>query len=339
MLGSRRWRQWGRLALIAVILGIGVEPGEAMAQSNGASSASSTKAAAHFRAGTKAASAGLWEEARLAFAAAFEEKQHFQIAAHLGRAELKMGHYRDAAEHLSYFLREAKGIAEADLAQSREMLEKALAKVAAVTVRVNVEGAEVFVDGRSVGRSPLSGVIYVEPGRRTFEAKREGYAPGTSTAEMKAGTRTSVELSLGKMPGLASGSEPSGDSVMSARDASGKPVGGGGLPDKWVIIGGAASGALALTGLGLFIGWRVKSGDMDALQETSIENRDKFYDSRTQKNVLGVLWMSSLIASGAVGAATAGYWLYTSKDSSKVHVGASFRVDRDGLGAGMTACW
>jgi tetratricopeptide (TPR) repeat protein len=79
-----------------------------------------------------------WEEARDAYRAAWELRPHFAVAANLADVELRLGAYREAAEHLRFFL--------ANLPPEREVLradgEKRLAECRAhlATVRVAVAG-------------------------------------------------------------------------------------------------------------------------------------------------------------------------------------------------------
>ncbi|NUQ79497.1 MAG: PEGA domain-containing protein [Polyangiaceae bacterium] len=148
--------------------------------------------------GIEAAQTGDWPKARAAFAEAFSlEPRHYQIAANLGRAEFMMGKYRDAAEHLSFFLRTAPpSVTPQDKARVQEMLDKALTRVGSLTVSVNMAGADVLVSGEMVGQSPLEGPIFVEPGRVSIEARRQGYTPAKTTVEAAAGASHKVPLEM-----------------------------------------------------------------------------------------------------------------------------------------------
>jgi hypothetical protein len=106
--------------------------------------------------GMKAARAGQWEKARVALLEAFTRKPHCKIAATLGWAELMAGKPRDAAEHLSFFLREAQDVSAADRQKVEKMLAEAKATIGTVTVQVDAEGAEVLVDEQTVGTAPLA---------------------------------------------------------------------------------------------------------------------------------------------------------------------------------------
>lgn len=82
-------------------------------------------AADHYLAGIRALEAGRDAEAHAELLKAWELKRHWQIAANLGEVELRLGKYREATEHLEYFLREAEGVREDEIRRAEEMLREA----------------------------------------------------------------------------------------------------------------------------------------------------------------------------------------------------------------------
>ncbi|MDI1476404.1 PEGA domain-containing protein [Polyangium sp. y55x31] len=105
-----------------------------------------------------------------------------------------MGKAREAAEHLEYFLREDKE-ADAEAREAvQEVLDEATAKIGMLRVNVDVVGAEVFVGDRSVGTSPLEGLIFVEPGNYTVEARLAGKTPVSQKVGLGAGSKLDVDL-------------------------------------------------------------------------------------------------------------------------------------------------
>ena len=66
----------------------------------------STQAARPYAEATKARKLGQVERAYELYASAWRAQHHWQIAGALGHAEVALGRYRDAAEHLAIFLRE-----------------------------------------------------------------------------------------------------------------------------------------------------------------------------------------------------------------------------------------
>ncbi len=136
-----------------------------------------------------------YAQARASFLAAWSLEPHWSIALALGDCFLKMGRYRDAAEHLDFALR---GMPPAHA--SRPLAEKAMAEVrthvATLTVDVDREGAALFVDDIRIGISPLPGPAFVEPGRRTVEARLSDREASVVSVEAVAGATHPVRLRL-----------------------------------------------------------------------------------------------------------------------------------------------
>jgi len=167
-----------------------------------------------------------------------------RIAGNLGRAELKIGKHRDAAEHLAYFLREEKDLSDEDRREFARQLADAKAKVGTLRVEVLQAGADIFVDGNRIGVSPMEAEIYVEPGRRKVEA-RLGELRASEALDVRAGATEMAQLELAppKQPSiLPSPASPDTPTEAPARSrAPGFVLGGVGL------IGlGAGLGALVL---------------------------------------------------------------------------------------------
>src|SRR5262249_19005102 len=110
---------------------------------------------------------GDYQGAHAAYLAAWSLKKHYQIAGNLGDCEVRLGRYRDAAEHLSYFLREYPANKPAERREDgRRLFEEARSKIGTIHVAVDPPGAKILVDGELVGESPLQEPLYVEPGSR-----------------------------------------------------------------------------------------------------------------------------------------------------------------------------
>ncbi|EYF02605.1 tetratricopeptide repeat protein [Chondromyces apiculatus] len=152
------------------------------------------RATARYEAGQAAAKKGRWQEAYAAFREAWSLRKHPQIALNLGRAALKIGQPREAADRLSYFLREVKDLAPADKKQVEVLLVDARKKVGSLTIGVNRQDAEFFVDGESVGKGARTEEVFVDPGEHQVEARVDGGETARAEVEAKAGTRQHVGL-------------------------------------------------------------------------------------------------------------------------------------------------
>lgn len=136
-----------------------------------------------------------WKEAEALFREALSLKRAYDIAGNLGLAEAALGKTRDAAEHLSFAL--ARFPANGKPAH-RELLKEKLAevraKLGAITIDVSVKGAEVLVDGASVGTAPLDAEVFVSPGKHTVMAKLAGHINATSDVNAVAGQAHAMKL-------------------------------------------------------------------------------------------------------------------------------------------------
>jgi hypothetical protein len=125
-----------------------------------------------FEKGVQAMQAGKWEECRAALLAAWAIHRNYQIAGNLAECETKLSRFGDAAGHLTFFLREMPATAPAERrARGEELLREVRPKVAELKVRVSKADADVLLDGKSIGRSPLNEPLFVEPGDHKLEAK------------------------------------------------------------------------------------------------------------------------------------------------------------------------
>jgi PEGA domain len=210
--------------------------------------ADADQAVRHYEDGVRAAKLARWPSAYASFLAAWKLKRHYQIAANLGRAELQLTRYRDAAEHLAYFLREASGVAPDERKAAQAMLDEARAKVGSLTIIVDRAGAEVLVDGVAVGRAPLGHEVFVAPGSRTVEAKLSGFDADRRALNVAAGSTPKVLLT--PTPRAESQAEGPDRPIVPQRGGStpndpDEPPNGGGSADTAIVAAGIATTTVA----------------------------------------------------------------------------------------------
>lgn len=250
-------RRWAAGLLLASL----AKGGLASAEEKGATA---EKADNLYADGVKAAREGQWETARVALLLAFTQKRDAKTAANLGLVELVAGKPRDAAEHLSFFLREARDINTQDRQVTEELLTKAKTKIGTVTIRVNTQGAEVLVDGQRVGTSPLTRSVFLEPGNRKLEAKKEGFSSSREEVAVAASSAPVVTLKLSPVqtPPLVPAPKP--DQAHDAPPNTGTP-----RWRTWGIVGGAG---LAAVGTGIGIGFSIAANakNVDAQEKKDL---------------------------------------------------------------------
>lgn len=255
---------------------------------------------------------GQFEKAEAAFLAGWALKKHYQIASNLGACEMKLGRYRDAAEHLAFFLREQPPTGSRDdRKRTQALFDEARAKVGAVSLTVSVPGAVVSVDGREIGPAPLPAEVYVDPGTRTFVASHGSYKDAQQIVQATAGGALKVTLTLEALTGP--GPQPPGGQVPPAPGGARMPV---------VITGAALGGAGVVLGA-VFAGLSsarasdaatkhdaiLKAGPTAACGPTPSADCQAFESAGRARVTFANASAWSFIAGGAVGAATVIYAL------------------------------
>jgi hypothetical protein len=148
---------------------------------------------AHFDKGLAASNDQRFGEAAFEFEKAYQLAPDYRVLYNIGKVRTALGRFAEAADAYQGYL-DAGG---ADIPEERrrevsDALAANLAHVAAITVRVSPDGAEVRVDGKVAGVSPLPGPLRVTEGKHTVEALlpsrppelREIDVPGASVLEV-----------------------------------------------------------------------------------------------------------------------------------------------------------
>lgn len=147
--------------------------------------------------GYNAFQAGEFEKAEQRLQRAWALSKSYDIAGTLGSAKLELGKYREAALYLSFALRNALPSTRATVRDRiKRDLDGARTHLATIKLTVNLAEAKVAIDGAIVDPLFLGAEVYVDPGKRNFEAMAEGYTTATSSIEVKAGEVQVVTLTL-----------------------------------------------------------------------------------------------------------------------------------------------
>ncbi len=150
-----------------------------------------------FQEGVRLFDQGKFEEARAAFLQAYALKKHPAVLLNLAQSELRSDHPVEAARHFSEFLRDNPNADPAERKAAEDGLAAARTKTARINVKVDVDGAEVFIDGDIVGRSPLPEAVDVAAGARKVEVRVGGRPPQTAEASATVGQVQTVTLTFG----------------------------------------------------------------------------------------------------------------------------------------------
>lgn len=140
-----------------------------------------------------------YQEAEALFTKAWTQSKSFDVAGRLGETKRELGKLREAAQYLSFALRNAL---PSTRASRREALKKDLdsvkEKLATVKLTASLVEATISVDGVAVDPLFLGPELFVDPGKHTFEASLAGYETAKQAIDGKAGEILVVTLTLEK---------------------------------------------------------------------------------------------------------------------------------------------
>jgi hypothetical protein len=318
-----------------------------------ASEAASTRADDLTHQGVELSKKHQWAEAEALFREAWSLKRSYDIGGNLGVAEAALGKWRDAAEHLAFALRTFPANGKPG---HRDLLKEKLAaarrEVAALSVDVNVPGAEVSVDGVSAGAAPVPDEIFVEPGSHTVQAKRAGYLDAKQTVQAAKGSAQTVTLALPPAP------PPPLTTTGSVPQSTPPPWRPG--PAVLIPAGALAAGGIAI-GAGLTVAANGKASDVHAIQGSlkqggasypcagasgaTATTCSKLRDAATAQQTLSDAAFASFVTGGAFALAAAGLGIWSSvtpKDTGPkrgVHVVPVVGVGAGAGGVVVTGRW
>lgn len=287
-----------------------------------------------------------YADARTAFERAFRMKRTHDIAANLAYTEMKLGLFRDAAEHLSIAVKIWPPTGKDDKRQyAVERLAAAKKEVGTLSLEVNVQRAEVFVDGKSIGLWPLEGEVFVEPGARVIEAKLSGYASAKQTVEAAKGAAQTVKLTLAASAGDGNGS------AIPLPPGGGKD--GGGMKKVIVVSGAAAGGLMLVAGVAFAVVSTGKAGAAEEQRQALIAGTGKaactgnnvpaecatLQDTIGAKDTFANLSFWSFVSAGALGAGTLIYALVAPNSASSTTLRAAPVITARGGGLTVGGAW
>jgi hypothetical protein len=304
-----------------------------------------SRADGFYKQGVRLYSDKKWTEAKSAFVSAFALNPTFDVAFNLGSAEFQLGEHRDAAEHLAFALRSwpLTSAVSGLRAIAQQRLDESKTFVATITVKVNVPRAEVLVDGKSVGQSPLKGEVFLSPGSHAMAALLDGYDGAKTTIQAEKGSTRTVTLDLATpapVPTVIATAEPASTGKPLASSAPSVPPVPVLPPPRSIVPGVVLSGvgvvALAI-GTGLFVAGNGKRSTADELQKGIVDGHRScvagaanfdvhctaLADASSSADALHQAGFGALIGGGAAVAGAVVYFLWPRSTST---TGTSVRV-------------
>jgi hypothetical protein len=136
--------------------------------------ADTVEARKRFTEGVKLFDEKKYDPARTAFLQAYALKKHPDVLLNLAQTELLSGHALDAAVHFREFLKDPATASHPKRGDAEKGLADARTRIGRVQVTVDVADADVLLDGKKVGTSPLAEAIDVAPGPHVVEVRKAG---------------------------------------------------------------------------------------------------------------------------------------------------------------------
>ena len=148
--------------------------------------------------------AGALEKFNAAYAAYPSPKLMFNIA----QANRDLGRPVEALEAFEKFLAGAADASSETVADVRRSVAELQGRLGRIQIDCEMVGAEVSVDGRSVGLTPLPELIWATPGHHQVTAKHASAAPAIEDADVTAGSVSTVTVRLAPVAVLVAASAP-----------------------------------------------------------------------------------------------------------------------------------
>lgn len=155
----------------------------------------------HFKSGVTLYKEGKFTEALAEFERAYEIAPHPLVLYNIAGCHRELSNYAESVKYSRRFLEEGKGVvSKARLAAAQNELDAVLARIARVTVTVPVDGAELILDGVSLGTMPLDMPLVLPPGEHRLVARAEGYRDAERAMRLASGDELEVALTLAEKP-------------------------------------------------------------------------------------------------------------------------------------------
>ena len=240
------------------------------------------KAKKLFKEGVSYFESGKHAQALEAFQKSYELRPHWAIRFNLGLCYKELGMYTKAkTEFLGFMDEGGTGVKEATEKEVEKELAFLNGIIAVIEIDVNVEDAEIWMDGKFFDNTPLQDKVDLDPGSHLLTIQKHGYETYEEEFILSKGERKSFKISL--MPSKAGPTETGDTGGKKKKDKKKKDKDieedyGIGNTDtarppktkkKWALPLFAAALSLTVAGIGTgsaMLGMAyVKKGEMDDL--------------------------------------------------------------------------
>jgi len=320
--------------LAATLLIVGVSPtlagaGEAASDPDG-QTPEQNEARTRFKRGVSLYENGDYRAALIEFRKAYEIAPNYRVLFNIGQASYELKDYADALGFFERYKEEAgAGISPEREEAVDKWIEQLRGLVGTLDVRVNAEGAEITIDNKVVGTSPIQEPIRVSAGRRTISVSKAGYAPLQRYVDVAGAETATLELSLVPLTVEQGPAAPAAPPPPPAKEEQTHAA-------PWVALAFTGGFAVA-TGISAAFALKAKGDNDDALAALP-GDQDEINDSeRSLQNLAittDVLGVATILSAGV----TVALFVFTGDDDAEGADSAQVRwsVGPTGLGVDGT---
>lgn len=193
----------------------------------------------------------LYEDADYALALAEFERVYelvpdYRVLYNIGQVSIQMGRYARAFRTLKeYVARGGSELTPDRAAAVQADLTLLSGKIARVSLQVEQAGAQLSIDGVTVGRSPLAEPLVVDVGEHRVQVELAGYVTQSQSLTLAGGDRREVTFTLQPTPAATPVAAPTAVSSEKARAAPALAPKASSNRGTWLGVGWATTGALA----------------------------------------------------------------------------------------------
>ncbi len=273
------------------------------------------EARTHLEKGRALYKEGAFEAALVEFERAYELAPSFKLLYNIALVQKQLNDFASALRTFEKYL--ADGGSDVPDAKRKEVDGEIVllkSRVGTVAVTVNVDGAEVFLDDVSMGKSPLATSLTVNPGKRKIYATKEGHTQSTKFVTVAGGESAKVALELTSLASTATPPHSDPDKAPPIDQPPPKTTSSNAAIIGWGVTGGLLVGA-GVTG---FLALRASSNLKDMRESPA--TRDDLDSAQRKVRIFSVV--TDVLLGGALIAGGVSIYLTLDKGSKKTGQGA-----------------
>ena len=163
--------------------------------------AEQAEAGSRFKRGTELFDEGDYQAALIEFRRAYKIAPNYAVLYNIGQVYYQLQDYANALGAFQRYLADGdKNIAASRKRDVQKEIQKLQYRVANLDITVNVPDADISVDDVTVGKSPLSKPVMVNPGRHQIAISKVGYTSTSKSVEVAGTDAPKLTFELTEQP-------------------------------------------------------------------------------------------------------------------------------------------